>query len=84
MMNQKLPPLFIGDTLQKRSEQEIKGEYVSMLGGKFYKIKNYDNMAPFFMSIISSSNHWLFISSTGGALGWEGQRRAISISLLHR
>ncbi|MEJ2279477.1 MAG: hypothetical protein P8Y70_17300 [Candidatus Lokiarchaeota archaeon] len=23
-------------------------------------------MPPFFMSIVSSSNHWLFISSTGG------------------
>ena len=37
-----------------------------MLGDKFYKIENYDRLAPFFMSIVSSSNHWLFISSTGG------------------
>ena len=66
MTNQKLPPLFIGGTLQKRSERKIKGEYVSMLNGTFYKIKNYDGMAPFFMSIVSSSNHWIFISSTGG------------------
>ena len=66
MMNQKLPSLFIGDTLQKRSDPEVKGEYVTMPDGIFYKIKNYDSMAPFFMSIISSSNHWLFISSTGG------------------
>ena len=38
---------------------EIKGE-------KFYKITNHDNMRPFFMSIVSDSNHWLFISSNGG------------------
>ena len=64
--NQNLSPLFIGDTIQKRAEQEVKGEYVTMPGGTFYKIKNYDGMPPFFMSIVSSSNHWLFISSTGG------------------
>jgi hypothetical protein len=38
---------------------EIKGE-------KFYKIENSDAMRPFFMSIVSDSNHWLFISSNGG------------------
>ena len=59
-------PIFIGDTAQKRSEQAIKGEYVAMLDDIFYKIQNYDAIEPFFMSIVSSSNHWLFISSTGG------------------
>lgn len=38
---------------------EIKGE-------KFYKIENSGLMRPFFMSIVSDSNHWLFISSNGG------------------
>src|SRR5450759_4885024 len=65
-MNQKSHPIFIGDTTQKRSEQAVKGEYVTLLGEMFYKIKNYDAIKPFFMSIVSSSNHWLFISSTGG------------------
>ena len=37
-----------------------------MLGDVFYKIKNYDGMPSFFMSIVSSSNHWLFLSTTGG------------------
>ncbi len=66
MMNKKTHPVFIGDTAQKRSEQTVKGEYVTILGEIFYKIQNYDAMEPFFMSIVSSSNHWLFISSTGG------------------
>lgn len=38
---------------------DIKGE-------KYYKIENSDRMRPFFMSIVSDSNHWLFISSNGG------------------
>jgi hypothetical protein len=65
-MNQKPTPIFIGDTQQQRTEADVKGEFVEMLGDKFYKIHNYDHMAPFFMSIVSSSNHWLFTSSTGG------------------
>ncbi len=32
----------------------------------FFKIANSDAMRPFFMSIVSDSNHWLFISSNGG------------------
>jgi hypothetical protein len=66
MINQIVNPIFIGDTVQKRSERDVKGEYVVMLGDIFYKIYNYDAIEPFFMSIVSSSNHWLFISSSGG------------------
>ncbi|RPI90530.1 MAG: hypothetical protein EHM40_18130 [Chloroflexi bacterium] len=65
-MSQKSTPIFIGDTVQQRSERDVKGGFVDMLGEKFYKIENYDGLAPFFMSIVSNSNHWLFISSTGG------------------
>src|SRR5690349_7735972 len=65
-MSEKLIPIFIGETLQQRPDRNIKGEFVTMLGETFYKIQNYDSLTPFFMSIVSSSNHWLFISSSGG------------------
>lgn len=58
--------IFIGDMAQQLPAQHINGEFVSLLGGTFYKIENYDGIPPFFMSLVSSSNHWLFISSTGG------------------
>ncbi len=32
----------------------------------FFKIADADTMRPFFMSIVSDSNHWMFISSNGG------------------
>lgn len=32
----------------------------------FNKITNSDYMRPFFMSIVSDSNHWMFVSSNGG------------------
>jgi hypothetical protein len=39
---------------------------VELGGEKYYKISNHDAMRPFFMSIVSDSNHWMFISSNGG------------------
>ena len=30
-----------------------------------YRIKNVDQMDPFLMSLTSSDNHWMFISSNG-------------------
>lgn len=32
----------------------------------YYQISNNDAMRPFFISIVSDSNHWMFISSNGG------------------
>ncbi|MBK9254114.1 MAG: hypothetical protein IPM42_01360 [Saprospiraceae bacterium] len=32
----------------------------------YFKISNHDHMRPFFMNIVSDSNHWMFISSNGG------------------
>lgn len=33
---------------------------------RYYKISNADAMRPFFMNVVSDSNHWMFISSNGG------------------
>ena len=44
----------------------ISGKFVTRWGERYYAIHNVDKMAPFFMSLVSSSDHWLFISSTGG------------------
>jgi len=32
----------------------------------YFRIANHDAMRPFFMSIVSDSNHWMFIASNGG------------------
>ncbi len=39
---------------------------VLMDGEQFFIIENNDDLRPFFMSIVSDSNHWMFISSNGG------------------
>jgi hypothetical protein len=41
-------------------------EQVRIDNESYYQIKNVDKMRPFFMSIISDSNHWMFIGSNGG------------------
>lgn len=47
------------------SSNPISGQFVSIDGDKYYQIKNADKMNPFFISVVSASDHWLFISSTG-------------------
>jgi len=46
--------------------KSVSMDIVTIEGEKFYKINNNDAMRPFFMSIVSDSNHWMFISSNGG------------------
>ena len=46
-------------------EKEVGGKEVVRDGESFYKISNADLMRPFFMSIVSNSDHWMFISSNG-------------------
>lgn len=56
----------IGSAACHFNEAAVKGEYVKIEKEDFYKISHYDQMPPFFMSVVSSSDHWLFISSNGG------------------
>jgi len=58
--------IFAGQNSIQAYNTESRGEYVQILGEENYCIRNYDCMPPFFMSIVSSSDHWLFISSTTG------------------
>lgn len=41
-------------------------ESVTISGEQFFKISHVEELQPFFMSIVSNSNHWMFISSNGG------------------
>ena len=49
-----------------RAGDAVSGEFVTFGGERYYAIRNVDQMAPFFISVISSADHWLFVSSTGG------------------
>ena len=58
--------IYIGKTPANFSNKEVSADQVSFEGEVFYKISNFNKMRPFFMSIVSNSDHWMFISSTGG------------------
>ena len=44
----------------------VRGEFTDVFGERYYAIRNVDKMPPFFISVVSNVDHWLFISSTGG------------------
>lgn len=50
--------------VEGKSLVEIKR--LKIEGENFFCISNHDQMRAFFMSIVSDSNHWLFIASNGG------------------
>lgn len=58
--------MYIRDSKINTDEKEIKGDIVQFENETYYKISNFDAMRPFFMSIVSHSNHWMFVSSNGG------------------
>ena len=47
------------------SNNAITGSFEDINGESFYKIANYHQMDPFFMTIVSNSDHWMFVSSNG-------------------
>ena len=58
--------IYIGSKKASFETKEIKGKPIEFENEDYYKISNSDAMRPFFMSIVSDSNHWMFISSNGG------------------
>ena len=58
--------ILIGNTLLQGESHYPTGIYVELLGETYFRISHYDQMPPFFMSLVSSTDHWLFIASTGG------------------
>ncbi len=58
--------IWIGDSITRANGHAVQGEFVTHGGEQFYRITHYENLPPFFMSIVSSSDHWLFLASTGG------------------
>ena len=42
------------------------GEFLDFAGERYFVIRNVERMDPFFVSVISADDHWLFVSSSGG------------------
>ncbi len=59
-------PICLKDLLLTPKSKKVGGSFVTIGNKEFYKISNYDLMRPFFISLVGHSDHWLFISTTGG------------------
>lgn len=57
--------VYLGNTKLNSKQAKAEGEFVTLNDEKFYKIGNYHIMPDFFMSIVSFSDHWMFLSSNG-------------------
>ena len=57
--------VYLGSTKLDQSSKEIKGQFVDIQNEKFYKISNCNLMPDFFMTLVSDSDHWMFLSSNG-------------------
>ncbi len=57
--------LLIGKNNIVEKENGVTGKFCTVEGEDFYVINNVNEMRPFFMSIVSDANHWMFISSNG-------------------
>ncbi|MFI1772603.1 hypothetical protein [Thalassobellus citreus] len=58
--------VFKDESKTSKHMDTVKGDLVNFDNETYYKISNSNEMRPFFMSIVSDSNHWMFISSNGG------------------
>ena len=50
----------------KEENNMVNGQFISINGERFYEIANYDEMQPFFISLASDTDLWMYLASTGG------------------
>jgi hypothetical protein len=62
-MNKKV--IYLGNTQVSCDSAMVNGMFVEIENEKYYKITNSNRMPDFFMTIVSNSDHWMFISSNG-------------------
>jgi hypothetical protein len=58
--------IYLGAQPFQPQHKATTGQETTIDGETYYKIESVDRMRPFFMSIVSHSDHWMFLSSNGG------------------
>jgi hypothetical protein len=70
-MIQSAEPLF-GTTQLASARSQPRGRLIHVFDDDFYVIDDAQALAPFLMSLVSDSDHWLFVASTGGLTAGRG------------
>ncbi|MBE0424287.1 MAG: hypothetical protein IBX66_10170 [Lutibacter sp.] len=74
----KKKTIYIGNKEASFDANEVEGHLITIGNESYYKISNVNKMRPFFMSIVSNSNHWMFLSSNGGlSVGRKNSNNAL-------
>ncbi len=58
--------IWLGKQALDHVPMATEGRYLDIDDEPFYCIENVDEMDDFFISLVSATNHWLFISTSGG------------------
>lgn len=58
--------ILLGNFILHNERNGLSGGFVKIDGETFYKIAGYNEMDPFFITLVSNSDHWMFLSSNGG------------------
>ena len=58
-------PIFVGPARLHPNVRPVEGGFAEVDGLAMYRIAHYDRMSPFFVTLVSDADHWLFISSNG-------------------
>jgi hypothetical protein len=64
--------LHFGASIVPAATPAVTGRLVDMDGDTFYVIDDAQALAPFFISVVSDSDHWLFAASTGALTAGRG------------
>ncbi len=60
------PEVHLGNAVIRPRTQAIEGGRVQRDGETWFRIAGFDRMKPFFLSVVSGYDHWMYLSSTGG------------------
>ena len=58
--------ILLGNCILNNEKNRLSGGFVNIDGETYYKIAGYNEMDPFIITIVSNSDHWMFLSSNGG------------------
>ena len=58
--------LYAGQNAIHTNDKKAEGQFITVQGEKYYEIANYDAMQPFFISLASDTDLWMYLASTGG------------------
>jgi len=66
MTQRRKQKVFLGESVVRVPGPPAGGAWAERDGERFYRIADYHTMPPFFLSVVSGYDHWMFVSSTGG------------------